>query len=225
MSDKIVLQASGVSLQNGEQPADGPFEFVLRQGQGGLVVLDNLDLLRRLMRCCLGVEQPEVGRIDWGKDSRVLSRSGRWGKYELCHQIGCVNRQSQLLGSLTLSHNIQLLHDYAGLEDGPERARRSLADFGLAEYGNALAVRLPEPVRRLARYVLALAKEPRLLLMERPSQFLDRDFGQVWARLRAQAFEGRLAYLVFDRTRLPYDSTHFQWCFCPGETQDTAFSP
>ncbi|MDR0882441.1 MAG: hypothetical protein LBP55_07850 [Candidatus Adiutrix sp.] len=212
MSEEIVLQASGVSFQNGPHPAGGPFDFALRLGQGGLVVMDNLDLLRRLMRCCLGVEQPETGRIDWGAGSGMVSRSGSWGPYELYHQIGCVNRHSQLLGSLTLSQNLQLLHDYADLEDGPERARRSLADFGLTEYGNDRADSLPEPVRRLALYVLALAKAPRLLLMERPSQFLDRDFGPIWAGLRAQAGEGRLAYLVFDRTRLPYDPAHFQWC-------------
>jgi ABC-type multidrug transport system ATPase subunit len=211
MPEEIVLQSSGLRLQNGAHPAGGTFEFILRQGQGGLVILDNLDLLRRLMRCCLGIEQSKAGRISWWEGSREVSRSGSWGQYKFYRCISYVNRHSQLLGSLTLNQNFQILHDYTGRENGPERTRRTLADFGLAEYGNKLADSLPEPVRRLALYALALAREPYLILMERPSQFLDRDFDLVWARLRTQASEEQLAYIVFDRTPLPYDPAHFQW--------------
>ncbi len=49
----------------------------------------------------------------------------------------------------------------------------------------------------------------RLLLMERPRQFLGGDFQRVWDIISRRAADG-LAYIVFDRSAAPYedDFTH-----------------
>jgi hypothetical protein len=55
------------------------------------------------------------------------------------------------------------------------------------------------------------------MLMERPGQFLDSDFGLVWDLVLRRAASG-LAYIVFDRNGSIYDKNDFRHFreFSPG---------
>lgn len=193
-------------MRHEDHLAYGPLSLELAPGQGALVLVNDLGLMRRLMRCCLGLEVPEAGRISWWTD---LNEDKHGERYDFYRQIGYVDRLSQLLGSLTLLENLGLYYLYAGEDKGLALARRVLDLFGLAGYEHLRADDLPEPQRRLGLYALAFCQKPKLMLMERPSQFLDRDFDQVWDRLLKRAAGSGLAYIVFDRTRIPYNLDHF----------------
>ncbi len=220
-----VLRAEGLYLRPEGSPAYGPFDLELKAGEGALVLVPDLDLLRRLMRCCLGFEVPECGRVAWWSDEAGPGEAGSgeaadWARYDFYRQIGYVDRQSQLLSSLSLLNHLLLFHRYAGLADDQEleNSRRLLDQFGLGEYEALRADDLPEPRRRLALYALALAQNPRLMLMERPMQFLDRDFDLVWDRVLTRADRDGLAYIVFDRSQAQYSPEHFHSIisFSPG---------
>ena len=208
MSERLI-QIEDLFLRHHDNLAYGPLNFKLSAGESALVVVLDLDLLRRLMRCCQGLEQPDQGRVNWWPGAPSANDSGEWELYEFYSRIGYVDRQSQLLGGLTLMQNFLLYHRYARTPDGPESSRRTLESFGLADYQSWRADELPEVQRRLALYALAFEQKPRLMLMERPLEFLDRDFDSIWDLVLRRAAEDGLAYIVFDRTRTIYGQERF----------------
>lgn len=210
MADDQIIRLEGLFLRHEDQLAYGPLNLDVKPGQGALVLVNDLELMRRLMRCCLGLEKPEAGRISWWSEAGSVD-DNHWDLYDFYRRIGYVDRVSQLIGALSLLENLGLYYLYAGENNGLALAlaRRVLDLFGLAGYEHLRADDLPEPQRRLGLYALAFAQKPRLMLMERPSQFLDRDFDQVWDRILKRAANSGLAYIVFDRTRIPYNQDHF----------------
>lgn len=200
--------AEEVFLSHRDQLHYGPLTLTLEEGRGALVVIKDLDLLRRFMRCCLGLDQPDSGRLAWSFDRRERS-DPYWGPFDFYRQIGYVDRQIQLIGALSLLDNLLLFYQYARREDGLGRSREILERLNLADYEHLRADELPEPQRRLGLYALAFAKEPRLLLIERPNQFLDRDFDLVWDSILSRAAQTGLSFIVFDRTRTIYPAENF----------------
>jgi len=208
MAEQPIISFEGVFLRHEDHLAYGPLNLELRAGQGAMLLVNDLGLMRRLMQCCLGLECPAAGRISWWTAIEPAEGNDR-DRYDFYRQIGYVDRLSQLLGSLTLLENLGLYYLYAGEDRGLALARRVLDLFGLAGFEHLRADELPEPQRRLALYALAFCQKPRLMLMERPSQFLDRDYDQVWDRILKRAANSGLAYIVFDRSRIPYSRDHF----------------
>lgn len=209
MSVELIFQAEGL-LPPGPRPGiRRPLDLSLRAGQGALVVVRDLDSLRRLMKCCLGLEKPGGGRLGWWGESEP-GWAGSWQLYDFFRLIGYVDRQSQLLGGLTLWEHFELFSRYARLADQAEdESLRLCRLFGLESYLNERADDLPEPQRRLALYALAFCRRPRLMLMERPAQFLDRDFNLVWRLVQKRAAEDGLAYIVFERGENVYAAEYF----------------
>ena len=207
MSEKLILKAEKVVLQ-GQTPLL-PFNLELRAGQGALVLARDLDLLRGLMKCCLGLENPVRGQLSWW-DGRGPGPDRNWDLYDFYRHIGYVDRQSQLLGGLRLREHFLLFSRYARHDDVLEESDRLLSLFGLTSYLDYTGEDLPEPQRRLALYALAFCRRPLLLLMERPVQFLDQDFQLVWRLVLKRAAEFGMAYAVFDRNENIYASERFE---------------
>ena len=208
MEDKRVFRAEGVFLKSEEHLGFGPFDLDLAAGEGALVLVQDLGLMRDLMSCCQGLLSPSAGRGEWWSGAGEM-RGDHWGEYDFLRQIGYVDRQSQLLNNLTLMGNLTLYHEYARIEDGSARSRKMLDKFDLGGYEQILGDMLPEPKRRLGLYAQAFCQRPRLLLMERPAQFLDRDFDMVWDMVLNQARKNGLAYIVFDRKKNIYPAEYF----------------
>ena len=172
----------------------GPLDFSVRPGETALVIGRELEILRRLMKCCLSFERPDSGRLSWWP--------GAGPGHEFFRQIGYVDRQSQLLHRWSLMDHFRIFEVYAGRPDRPggqAAIRELLGSLGLQALAGLPTENLPEPIRRLALYALVLYQRPRLLLLERPFQFLDRDFGMVWNLIRGRAAAGEAAVVIFDR--------------------------
>jgi hypothetical protein len=199
------LKAAGVRLLDEDGQPHGPLDLAVRPGEAALVVVRDLDLLRRLMKCCLAFEQPDSGRFSWWPGA------GRGGGGAFFRQIGYVDRESQLLHRWSLQDHFRIFEGYAApyAPGDPGEARELLENLGLSAQADVPTENLPEPFRRLALYALALYQRPRLLLLERPSQFLDQDFGLAWGLIKGRAAAGELAIVVFDRTRAPYPPDTF----------------
>ncbi|MCL2029448.1 MAG: hypothetical protein FWG97_03445 [Deltaproteobacteria bacterium] len=191
------LNIEGLRLADEAGQLHGPLDLTVRPGEMVLVVVQDLGMLRRLMKCCLAFEQPDSGRLTWWPGAVV--DLGGWSDCAFFRQIGYVDRQSQLLYRWSLLDHFRFFQLYAGLSDGPGRGLELLKTFGLEAQAETPAENLPEPLRRLALYALALFQRPRLALLERPFQFLDRDFGLVWGLIKNRVSVGELAVAVFDR--------------------------
>ncbi|UQZ87996.1 hypothetical protein C4J81_01685 [Deltaproteobacteria bacterium Smac51] len=215
--ERLVFQADSLYLSIKNSLTYGPLNLALGPGEGAIVTCQDLDILRRLMHCCLGEDAPDSGKISWWTEHNP--GDGGWPVCDFYCNIGYVDRQSQLLSNMSLMDNIMLLFSYALIErkEAEKQAREILEALGLESYERGRSDYLPEPQRRLALYALALCRRPRLMLMERPLQFLDSAFHQVWDLILRSAASG-MAYIVFDRTRTIYDKNDFKYFlqFAPG---------
>jgi ABC-type transport system involved in cytochrome c biogenesis ATPase subunit len=200
------LRAEGLRLADEDGQSYGPLDLTVRPGEAALVVVRELEVLRRLMKCCLAFERPDSGRISW----RLGAGHDGPGSGAFFRRIGYVDRQSQLLHRWSLLDHFQIFESYSGAPGEPGAAGDLLETLGLAAQAGTPTENLPEPLRRLALYALALYQRPRLMLLERPFQFLDQDFRLVWGLIRGRAAAGKLAVVVFDRTRDVYPPGSFR---------------
>jgi branched-chain amino acid transport system ATP-binding protein len=84
--------------------------------------------------------------------------------------------------------NFALWMPALGLKDVSERARETLGELGLTELADRNAGELAGGDQRLLEIAIALATEPRLLLLDEPSQGLSgEDARKLLARIRALA--------------------------------------
>lgn len=205
---ETLLHIAGLYLAQDNSAGYGPLDLSLAAGEGALITCADLDVLRLLMRTCLGEGQPEGGTISWWTEHSP--EDAGWAACDFYRRIGYVDRHSQLLSNMTLLDNLLLRFTYAltEREAAESRARDILKTLGLAAYEQSQTDYLLEPQRRLALYALALCGQPRLLLMERPRQFLDNAFQQVWDMILGLAQSG-LASIVFDRSAANYDTNDF----------------
>ena len=213
-----VFQAEDLRLVGGAGLIYGPLNLAVGPGEIALVVCQDLEIIRRLMRCGQDFARPDSGRLSWWTGVAPQAGAADWVGYDFFRRIGHIDRQSQLLHQTSLLDNLQLFHIYAGHADGLAQSRRVLETLGLADYEETPAEDLPEPLRRRALYALTFNKNPRLLLLERPFQFLDRDFDLVWGLILSRVAAEGLAVVVFDRTRALYNPGAFQTvvAFTPG---------
>jgi ABC-type multidrug transport system ATPase subunit len=154
------------------------------------------------MKCCLAFERPDAGRLSWWP--------GAVPGEAFFRQVGYVDRQSQLLHRWSLLDHFRIFDGYSGTAGDSGAARGLLETMGLTDQAGLPTENLPEPVRRLALYALALYQRPRLMLLERPFQSLDRDFGLVWELIRGRAAALESAVVVFDRSGDPYPPESFR---------------
>ena|GEM_PF-2099417 len=194
------LRIEGLRLAGEAGGGCGPLDLTVRPGETALVVARDLEMLRRLMKCCLAFEQPDSGRLSWWPGGCPGAGPGGWSGYAFFRQIGYVDRQSQLLHRWSLLDHFRFSRLYAGLSGKlGGRTLELLRALRLEDQAEIPAENLPEPLRRLALYALALFQNPRLMLLERPFQFLDRDFALVWSMIQDRVKARELAAVVFDR--------------------------
>jgi len=200
-SGEPVLRLEGLRLADEAGRRHGPLDLSVRPGEMALVLVRELLMLRRLMKCCLAFERPDSGRLSWWPGAVPGDAFFR--------QVGYVDRQSQLLHRWSLLDHFRIFEGYSDRDTDPEAARKLLEALGLADRAGLPTENLSEPVRRLALYALALYQRPRLMLLERPFQSLDRDFQLVWDLIRGRAAAGEAAVVVFDRSREVYPPDTF----------------
>jgi len=193
------LQAEGLWLTDEDGRLYGPLDLVVRPGEKALVIVQDQEILRRLMRCCLAFEKPESGRLAWWPGAVLGAGPGDRSGGAFFRQIGYVDRLSQLLHRWSLLDHLRFFNLYEEDPGEPDDGLEFLGTLGLAAQAAAPTENLPESVRRLSLYALALYQRPRLMLLERPFQFLEQNFNLVWGLIQARIAARELAVVVFDR--------------------------
>lgn len=195
-----MLELSGVTVSFGERTALA--EVGLRVEAGELVVLSGEPGAGKtaLVRCVGGDLTPDSGEIRMdgrvvGSGLRAAGRCGIavvWQDLALCDDLDVAH--NLLLGRETRTQLLSGASFYAA-------AAQQLADLGIGVIKDTeqVAGRLPAGQQRLLALAMALARKPRLLVLDEPTLTLGSAETRAVERLLVQAKRGGLGVLLTSR--------------------------
>jgi ABC-type cobalamin/Fe3+-siderophores transport system ATPase subunit len=189
----------------------GPVSLVVREGQGAIFLAQEAAASRAFLYASAGFWLPESGRLLW-QGRPLPSKSDLPAQSRFYRDLALVHRPAQLLSDNSLYQCLAMDLAYHGRIVGEEAERRIwevIAKLGLSREARLSVQKLSERARRRALFALALAKEPKIILMERPAHFLDKDFGSVWECILDESKSRGQAFLVFDRGMSGYREGDF----------------
>jgi ABC-type transporter Mla maintaining outer membrane lipid asymmetry ATPase subunit MlaF len=194
---QAAVQIAGLWLRRDAQTLE---DVSMRVDWGESVALlgDDQESLSLLLRACAGLEVPDRGTIHVaGVD---VTSASRRALLELRAQAGYVSGEGAAFSNMSLLANVALPLRYHTDEPEAEIERRALAllaEVGLAEEAHERAAAVPPALRKRAAYARALARDPRILIVEDPSALLDPEgraaLETLHARLRADGVTVLLA--------------------------------
>lgn len=208
---KRLLRFKGLVFANDDGALLGPVDFALNPGQKVLITSD-IFVLPKLISLAIGWSPPFEGEAFY-KDSPVFKDGEpNLDPWTLGNEISIVRRDSELLFGRTLYEHILTQYLYnspAPREELKEKAASYVEKIGLKEKSYKLRSQdLSERERRLGLFAAAIAKEPELFILERPMQFLDKDFLKVWKIITDMTKE-KSAVLVLGREKEGYSKDDF----------------
>ena len=142
-----------------------------------------------LLRLCAGLLAVRSGRVvvlghDLASDRRAVRRS-----------VGMVGHETYAYDDLTVTENVRFATRAAGRTR--EEADAAIARVGLAELTGVAHGRLSQGQRRRLSLAIALARDPRLLLLDEPHAGLDAEGRAVVDEVLANAAaEGRTVLIA-----------------------------
>ena len=169
---------------------------------GDQVAIVGLDAAAAEMVTALvtGATLPDAGTVSiFGRSTADVHDSGEWLAF--IDQIGVVSERSVLLESLSVVQNLSMPFTLE-IEPPPDSVR--IAAIALAREVGVPEDAADAPITRLdranqirVRLARALALEPRLVVLEHPSAYVERSHAQaIAADLKAIASRRRLATLL-----------------------------
>ncbi|MDI3298737.1 MAG: methionine ABC transporter ATP-binding protein [Bacillota bacterium] len=168
-----VLAIEGLSKRYGSRVALDGVSLELAAGEALGVVGRSGAGKSTLIRCAVGLERPDAGRVLLAGEEvgRLRGRALR----ALRRKVGMVFQHFNLLASRTALGNVLLPMELAGLprRRAEARARELLARVGLEGWEEAYPAQLSGGQRQRVGIARALALTPSLLLCDEPTSALD----------------------------------------------------
>jgi branched-chain amino acid transport system ATP-binding protein len=174
-----LLEVRGVSVAFGGLRAVDGVDLDLEVGDRHGLIGPNGAGKSTLFRLVAGGLRPATGSISY--DGTEITRLPRHRRARL--GIGQTFQHSSLFGGLSCRENVELALQRAS---GGGSADEALERFSLAERAQAPAAALSHGERRQLELALALATEPRLLLLDEPAAGLSAAETERFAALLAE---------------------------------------
>jgi len=196
--ERPLLAVEDVSVELGGRPVLRGVSLEAEPGEVVGLLGPNAAGKTTLVRVASGVLSPRVGAV------RILGRSvGSWPRRALARCTAVVPQDAAAPFPFTVGEVVLMgrtpHHGWLGL-DGPEDVERALAALrrlGIAELAGRAYTELSGGERQLVLFARALVQEPRLLLLDEPTAFLDlRHRIEVLEAVRAFAADGGAALVV-----------------------------
>jgi ABC-2 type transport system ATP-binding protein len=183
--DEPVIAVTGLTRRFGARVAIADLSLSVAAGQVAGLIGANGGGKTTSLRMLAGLLKPDAGRGRvLGHDLAVADRSIR-------HDVGYMAQRLALYPSLSVLDNLRFRAEVYGVANAAHRARRVVADYGLAPYANLPAERLSGGWARLLQLAAALIHSPRLVLLDEPTAGLDATARQaVWQRIASLAGSG-----------------------------------
>ena len=124
-----------------------------------------------LLACLSGLDEPDGGHVEL-LGERLTRRTEVERARRRSADIGIIMQSRNLFASLSVTDNIELAMSIAGKMDN-DRARKLLAEVGLADRASARPGQLSGGELARAGLAVALAAAPRILLADEPTGEVD----------------------------------------------------
>jgi ABC-type ATPase involved in cell division len=164
----------------------GPVDLELRSYEKALLKVDSPTVIKDLVKVIIGMKRPVQGEVYFqskkmDRHLNILERSG------LYRQIGLITRSFGLIAGLSVSDNLLTFLLYHSKLDKPLLKERILRIQNLLGFGDKLGrtpfSSLSDNHKALGAVALCLAKQPPLIVMERPGYLLGRLFSSAWEQI------------------------------------------
>jgi ABC-2 type transport system ATP-binding protein len=185
-----VLLIRGLTRRFGDHEVLSAVDLDLAEGQAAAVVGPNGCGKTTLLRCVVGLDSPDEGRI-WF-DGRQVDESQAWFRAEVASVLDDVD----FFPDLSVIEHLELLA-YAHAATDPDVAAGVLAALDLDSARDQLPATLSSGQRRRLALASCFVRPRRLLVLDEPEQRLDTA-GRQWlaGQLTAEKAAGRAVLLA-----------------------------
>jgi iron complex transport system ATP-binding protein len=197
-SDGARLALEGVALRLGERRVLGGADLAVAPGEVVGLLGRNGAGKTTLLRVACGLAEPDAGRVLL--EGRPLAA---WGRRERARAVALVPQETHFPFPFTVAEVVLMGRaphlGWIGFEGRHDldAARDAMTQLGIEALAERSVLTLSGGERQLAVVARALAQEPRLLLLDEPTAFLDlRHRLDVLGRVRAFAAAGGSALVV-----------------------------
>jgi heme ABC exporter ATP-binding subunit CcmA len=173
------VEATGLTVVYGRLPVLGGVNLEIAAGESVAVMGPNGAGKSTLLSCLVGAVRPAAGRIRWFGEASARSNFVR-------RQIGYVGQDTGLYDELTATENLLFAGRMFGVRDVHDRVAKLLANGNLRPQAHRPVSQLSQGMRQRVAILRALVPDPRLLVLDEPSAYLDAQ-GRAWLdRLHGQ---------------------------------------
>ena len=173
-NSEVILEAANLSKSFGGKPALRDFSFTVREGEIFGLLGHNGAGKSTAVGIFLGMVEPDHGEAVIGGHSVQRRRA------DALRQAGAIFESPAFYDYLTGMDNLRVLMSYSGGFD-EEAARRVIAEVDLSDRIHSRVSTYSHGMRQRLALAQALLPEPKLLLLDEPTDGLDPE-GIKWFR-------------------------------------------
>ena len=188
-----MLRVEGLVKRYGGREVVRGIDFVARAGECFGLLGPNGAGKTTTLRCCLGLTQPDAGRIELG--GLPVPAAARVARY----RVGVVPQFDNLDPDFTVTENIVMFARYFDIPAHVARARvPQLLEFaGLTERARARLDTLSGGMKRRLTLARALVNDPDILFLDEPTTGLDPQGRHlIWDGLKKLLMQGKTIVLT-----------------------------
>lgn len=172
MADIREIKASALTYRYQSGPTITFPALTIKQGDHCLIMGQSGSGKTTLLHILCGLLRPQKGSVHIFGTS-IYQLSNKELDYFRGQSIGLIFQQMHLLPSLTVSENLTLAQQLAGLKKNSDQQRYILDKLGLLEKADNYPIQLSRGQAQRVAIARALINRPKLLVADEPTSSLD----------------------------------------------------